>query len=138
MSAPELLREKFKPPVDFKLDDYLAGSMGVMRGTGDYEVILEFDAWATDLIKHRRWHPSQRLHLLGSGSRLTLRLNNLEEVHRWALSWGQHVTVIAPDLLRARMLESAQALIERYGDPERPRVIEPMFSLADTPRFGVS
>lgn len=138
ISDPQLLSERFPSPSHFDPATYFSGSLGVMRGEGDYEVILEFDAWATDLIKHRRWHPSQHIQILEGGSRVTLRLNNLEEIQRCVLSWGEHVTVIRPDLLRTRLLEVARLLTERYGTPERPGVTGPMLSLPDTPRFGVS
>jgi hypothetical protein len=61
----------------------------VMSGRGDYEVVIEFDAWATDQLRGRLWHSSQQVtELPGGGSRLRMRLSGLEEVERWVLSWG--------------------------------------------------
>ena len=41
-------------PKDFDPDKHLKGSFGVMSGDGDYEVVIEFDAWATDLLQGRQ------------------------------------------------------------------------------------
>ena len=76
-------------------DKYLAGSFTVMKGDEEHEVEIEFDAWGTDLVRGRQWHSSQVLsERPGGGARLTMRLNSLEEIERWILSWGVHARVI--------------------------------------------
>lgn len=115
LSAPRLLSQRFVPPADFHPDAYLRGSFSVLKGDADYEVVIEFDAWATDLARGRRWHPSQSFtELPGAGSRLRLRLSTLEEVERWVLSWGAHATVIRPRVLARRLSDTAARLAERY------------------------
>jgi hypothetical protein len=59
LSEPALTGKKFTPQKDFKADEYLKGSFSVFKGGDDYEVVIEFDAWATDLIRGRTWHASQ-------------------------------------------------------------------------------
>jgi len=44
-----------------------------------------------------------------------LRLNSLEEVTRWVLSFEDHATVIEPEALRERMEETATMICGRYG-----------------------
>jgi predicted DNA-binding transcriptional regulator YafY len=88
-----------------------------MRGDGDYEVVIEFDEWATDLLQGRHWHSSQKVvPLPGGGSHMHLRLSGLEEVERWVLSWGVHATVIGPAALSERIGKTVAALGERYRD----------------------
>ena len=78
--------------------------------------MIEFDAWAGDLVRGRRWHASQELvELPGGEVRLRLRLNSLEEAERWVLSWGFHATVVRPKRLAERIGKVAEGLAGRYG-----------------------
>jgi predicted DNA-binding transcriptional regulator YafY len=100
---------------------YLSGSFTVFKGTGDYEVVVDFDAWAADLIRGRRWHESQQVtDLPGSGMRLRMHLNSIEEMEGWVLSWGTHATVIRPKALIEKVLKSSQKVVARYESSLRP------------------
>ena len=69
------------------------------------------------LIRERRWHASQELtDLPGGGVRLRLRLNNLQELERWVLSWGTHASVIRPKRLCDQFHRAAMALVERCAE----------------------
>ena len=119
---PELTAKRFTPRKDFNADEYLRGSFSVFRGGDDYEVVVDFDAWATDLIRGRKWHASQEFNDLPNGcSRLRVRLNNIEEMERWVLSWGAHATVVRPKMLLGRILQAAPLLQERYSEPSQAR-----------------
>ena len=125
LNQPELTGKRFTPRKDFNADEYLRGSFSVFRGGDDYEVVIEFDAWATDLIRGRKWHGSQEFNELPNGfSRLRVRLNNIEEMERWVLSWGAHATVVRPKMLLDRILRVALLLQERYSEPIRARKID--------------
>jgi predicted DNA-binding transcriptional regulator YafY len=117
MRQIELLPETFARPRDFKIDEYLKGSLGIYKAGDDFEVVLHFDKWAGQLVRERRWHVSQELtDLPGGGVRLRLRLNNIEEVERWVLSWGTHATVIRPKMLIERLRKIGEELLARYRD----------------------
>jgi len=45
--------QRFTPDAKFDPDEYLKGSFTVFKGKEDYEVVVEFDVWATDLIRGR-------------------------------------------------------------------------------------
>jgi len=122
LSQPELTSKRFTPRKDFNINEYLRGSFSVFRGGDDYEVVIEFDAWATDLLRSRRWHSSQEIvEIPGSGMRFRMRLNNLEEVERWVLSWGTHATVVRPLILATRIEKTAAALREKYSAADEKR-----------------
>jgi len=75
----------------------------------------DFDKWAGELVRERKWHRSQELtDLPGGGVRLHLRLNNLAEVERWILSWGTHATVERPERLRETLRKTAESLLAAY------------------------
>ena len=113
---------RFTKPAAFDPQKYLGASFSVMKGDGDYEVVIEFDAWATDLLRGRQWHPSQTVQELpGGGSHLCLRLSGLDEIERWILSWGTHANVLQPALLATCIHQTARALADRYEPtPESP------------------
>jgi proteasome accessory factor B len=110
--------EAFHKPKEFSVEKHLSGSFTVMSGQGDYDVVIEFDAWATDQLRGRLWHSSQQVtELPGGESRMRMRLSGLEEIERWVLSWGAHATVIQPELLAERVGSIARALAGRYEMP---------------------
>ena len=115
LRAPEITQERFAISKKFDLNEYLRGSFNVFKGGDDYEVVIDFDSWAADLVRGRRWHSSQELtELPGRQIRLRLRLNSIEEAERWVQSWGTHATVVRPQALAARICKTAAGLKERY------------------------
>lgn len=116
LARPAATGERFAKPKTFDPDKYLAGSFTVMKGEEQHEVIIEFDAWGTDLVRGRQWHSSQVLvETASGGSRLTMRLNSLEEIERWVLNWGVHARVIGPAALRERVAKTAAAVAGMYS-----------------------
>jgi predicted DNA-binding transcriptional regulator YafY len=117
MSRFEVRDGRFDPPEEFDVDKHLRGAFGVFIGKpeDEFEVVIEFDSWAADLLRGRRWHWSQSVDELPGGQmRLRMRLNNVEEVERWVLSWGTHATVVAPRLLVNRIEKITAELNGRY------------------------
>ena len=115
MREAVLLDDHFQRPKDFDPRKMLGGSLGVMSGQGDYQVVLEMDAWLTDVLRGRRWHPSQEVaELPGGGSQVRMRLSGLEEIEQHLLSWGTHAHVLGPQELRDRVRAVAAELVRRY------------------------
>ena len=118
ITAPILTNDTFTIPAAFNPHQYLGASFSVMKGDGDYEVVIEFDAWATDLLRGRQWHPTQTVQELpGGGSQMKMRLSGLEEIERWILSWGPHANVLRPAPLVTRLRTIVHALATRYAAP---------------------
>ncbi len=114
LRAPELTQDRFTVSRKFNLNEYLRGSFNVFKGGDDYEVVIDFDSWAADLIRGRRWHASQELtELPGRQVRLRMRLNSIEEAEQWVLSWGAHATVVRPRALVERIHKAATAVAGR-------------------------
>ena len=79
-------------------------------------MVIDFDAWATDLVRGRQWHSSQELTELSNGtSSMRMRLNNIEEVERWVLTWGVHATVVRPKPLAERIRKIGEEFRRRYA-----------------------
>jgi proteasome accessory factor B len=107
----------FEKPEDFSITDRLMGSFGVFSGEGDYTVKIEFDAFAAQLVRERQWHSSQTLRERESGRlELGMRLDSLEEIERWVLSWGSHARVIGPPALRQSVKEALNEMQNAYSE----------------------
>jgi proteasome accessory factor B len=116
LQRPVLMTKRFTVPKSFNAQEYLAGSLSVFKGKDDYEVVVDFDAWAADEVRGRRWHRTQELTELPKGMlRLRVRLNNIEEVEKWLLGYGAHATVVRPAALRERLRLAGLELARRYG-----------------------
>lgn len=114
MSDVTLRLKRFAIPPDFSAERYFAGAFGAQGGAEDHLVRIRFDAKAAFYIRERRWHPTQELKdLPDDGVELSLRLTSLAEVERWALSWGAHARVLAPELLARRVREVAAIVARR-------------------------
>ena len=117
MREPAVTGTRFVRPKDFDPKKQFSTGLGVMTGKGDYNVVIEMDAWLTDILRGRRLHPSQAVEEVpAGGSRLRLRLSCLEEVEQYVLRWGAHASVVGPQELRERLAKTARALAARYGD----------------------
>jgi predicted DNA-binding transcriptional regulator YafY len=67
------------------------------------------------LTPFRKWHASQELKDRPDGSLVvTMQLNNLEEVSRWILGFGEHAEVKEPKELRDRLEKTAKAIQQKY------------------------
>jgi len=117
MSQPALTGGRFSRPKDFDPKKEFSTSLGVMKGKGDYQVVIEMDAWLTDILRGRRLHPSQVVEEMpGGGSHLRMRLSGLEEIEQHVLSWGPHAHVVGPQELRERVGKVVTELVKRYGE----------------------
>jgi proteasome accessory factor B len=111
----KLTDERFTVMPQFDLNKELEGSMGVFKGKEKHEVVIEFDAWGADDVRGRTWHGSQKLTNQPDGSLLVkMTLNNLDEVERWVLGFGEHARVIEPKELRERVEKTAQRIAQKY------------------------
>lgn len=122
MTDPEILAGEFERPREFNIQHYLKGSFGIFKGNHDFEVVIDLDRWAADIMRGRHWHASQRVtELPGGEMRIAFHLDNLEEIEPWVLSWGGHATVVRPKALADRVLTAAGQMQRRYLKPAKPR-----------------
>lgn len=116
----ERLDTPFEPPSDFNLNDYLSGSLGRHTGDSEHSVVLEFDAFAAPYIKEERWRPERQIEDLPDGGiRVSMTLNNLVDIRRYLLSWGQHAIALEPAELRDAVHSELVAMKLRYGEEHR-------------------
>ncbi len=102
----------FERPDNFSLAKHLEGSFGIRTGGTPHKVVIQFSAQVATYVREKQWHASQQLRNLNEGCvELTLRLNELDEVRRWILSWAGEARAIAPkELIDAIRLSATQIL----------------------------
>jgi predicted DNA-binding transcriptional regulator YafY len=119
--------ERFIMAHHFDPAEYMRTSFGAFKGEDDYEVVIDFDAWASDLIRGRQWHGSQEITELPGGTiRFRMRLDSIKDAERWVLSWGTHATVVRPAALCNRVHEIAVELAERYLKQLKAEAAQPV------------
>jgi proteasome accessory factor B len=98
------------------VDKRLRDSFGIHSDEGRFEVGVRFAPEVADLIREKRWHPSQQLRDLPDGGvELRLKLSSLVEIQRWILGWGGNAVVIRPPELIAAVRDAAQAILRARG-----------------------
>ncbi len=113
----EVTQGKFQRDLNFSAHEWLRESFGVYEGAGTKlkTVKLRFDAFGAQHVRERKWHHSQEIsNDDADGLVLTLRLSALEEVERWVMSWGGHVEVLAPVVLKRKMASYGLWLAGKY------------------------
>ena len=105
----------FERPADFSPEKHFGKAFGAFVGTGDYRVVVRFDATAAVQLRERFWHESQETtERPDGGLDFTVQLGGLDEILRWILGWGAHAEVIAPNELREMVRTQATAMAQRY------------------------
>lgn len=104
--------KKFERPERFSLEQRLQDSFGVHTGNRMFDIRIQFDEFAADYVREKRWHSSQELREIPGGIEVRLRLSSLVEVQRWILGWGGHAIVIAPAELRDTIERAAGRILQ--------------------------
>jgi predicted DNA-binding transcriptional regulator YafY len=78
---------------------------------------VRFSPQVAGRIRERIWHRSQVEKERSDGSlEIALQVNDLDEVERWVLGWGEHVEVIAPRELVDRVRRTVERVRKLYRD----------------------
>jgi predicted DNA-binding transcriptional regulator YafY len=108
--------ERFIPPNDFDLDEYMKDSFGVIH-TDVEKVVIRFEPSLEKYLKENIWHPSQVFGKDQDGNvLLTMEVGGLVEVMSWVLGFGRQAEVLEPGHLREAVAEELAATVGRYGE----------------------
>ncbi|HOX03351.1 MAG TPA: WYL domain-containing protein [Candidatus Paceibacterota bacterium] len=113
---------RFERPSGFSIERQLRDSFGVIAGRREHRVAIRFHGLAAELVREKRWHPSQRLvELRDGGIELRMRLSSLVEVRRWVLGWGGSAVARQPRELVQGVRTAAERIIRGHaGRSSRP------------------
>ena len=115
-----LTDERFIPPDDFDLDEYMKDSFGVIH-TDKEKVVIKFTPSLERYLKENIWHPSQVFKKDKDGSLLlSMEVGGLQEVMSWVMGFGRHAEVLGPEHLRQAVAEELAATAGIYGEKREP------------------
>ncbi len=106
----------FKPS-NFDIEEYLAGSLQVFRGTDPINVELRVRGLSIRWFNERKFHSSQTIAPLANTEYSQVRLCVVHgpDLENWILSWGEEVEVVGPKELREAIAKRTRKMWERYG-----------------------
>jgi predicted DNA-binding transcriptional regulator YafY len=126
--------DRFIPPDDFDLDEYMRDAFGVIRSDVE-QVVIRFDPSLERYLKENIWHPSQTFkkektaqsadlsgHSIGGGGSpdeggsllMTMEVGGLREVMSWVMGFGREAEVLEPAHLRQAVAQELTATTEKY------------------------
>jgi len=107
--------EKFAPPKDFRLDDFMCHSFKVMHDELYTLKVRISPGWAR-WVGEKIWHESQKItKLLDGGLEITFRVAGLDEIKRWILSFGPEAIVLEPPKLREMVRKDLSRNLSQYS-----------------------
>ncbi|HMQ32027.1 MAG TPA: WYL domain-containing protein [Chloroflexaceae bacterium] len=111
--------ERFVRDPGFSANEYLSTGFLAERGDTAEEIVIWLDAYQASYVRGRVWHRTQQIEEHADGS-LTLRFwsGALDEIRRWAMSFGRHAVVRAPAALAEALRDDCRATLRAYGDEE--------------------
>jgi proteasome accessory factor B len=91
---------------DFSLEKHFGQAWRMMPSVTLHDIHLHFDAKMAETVADTHWHDSQNETFNDDGSLdIYFRVDGLEELIWWILSYGPHCRVIEPAELRTRIAE---------------------------------
>lgn len=103
----------FKRTTEYSADEYYSGSFGFFSGKNVFEVVLEFKKNVGDVVSNRTWSEDQEVTRDDDGTvTLKMKVNSIEEVGSWVLSWGGEVRIVEPVQLKEYVIEKARGILK--------------------------
>jgi proteasome accessory factor B len=98
----------------FDIQEYLGRAWSMVPEGRLYDVKLKFLPEVANNVIKRQWHSTQKVSFEQDGSAIVeFRVDGLGEITWWILSFGDKVRVLAPAMLRERVIKIAQSLIKQ-------------------------
>jgi predicted DNA-binding transcriptional regulator YafY len=112
--------ERYELPDDFGIVDWLQGDFGVARAPRSLKLLVEFEAGASELVRARRVHPSQKLAVAQDGRvRASLVVPDcpeiMDRVRAWLLGFGAGARVVEPRELADELARELRRAASRYA-----------------------
>ncbi|WP_129674532.1 YafY family protein [Candidatus Chloroploca sp. Khr17] len=107
--------ERFTRDPTFSPAEYLNTSFLAERGDRAEPIEIWFDAYQSNYMRGRTWHPTQQIEEHNDGS-MTLRFQSgaLAEIRRWVMSFGRHAIAKAPASLVDDLRRECAATLAQY------------------------
>jgi proteasome accessory factor B len=111
----ELTDQTFAIPKGFTLEKHLGNAWRMIRGSSSHRVELWFDPQFAETVADTHWHRTQEIEWNDDESiTFRCRVDGLDEIVWWVLSYGPHCVVKRPAELAGQVRALAQAVVARY------------------------
>jgi proteasome accessory factor B len=112
----ELTDEAFVVPKTYSLEKHLGNAWRMIRGKKGYAVELRFDPHFADTVSDTHWHRTQEIEWNDDESiTFRCRVDGLEEIVWWVLSYGPHCSVKKPKELAEQVNALGRAIAANYA-----------------------
>jgi proteasome accessory factor B len=102
-------------PDDFSLDRHFGQAWRMMPSGTIHNIKLHFDAEFAETVADTHWHDTQEVQWLEDDSiHMSFRVDGLNEIIWWILSYGPHCRVIEPPELVAQVRQLQKSAAEQY------------------------
>lgn len=100
-------------PDDFDLRAYFGNAWSVYRGDKSYEIELRFEPLAGRIVTETIWHPTQKIKQNKDKTvSLFFKVDGLDEILHWILTWAGKVEVIKPIELRQMFVRNLEVALK--------------------------
>jgi predicted DNA-binding transcriptional regulator YafY len=121
ISSTEMLGERFDGNDGFDLTEYLGCAWSMVPEGKIYHVRLRFSPNIAKNVTAVNWHKSQQVTRSPDGSAIVdFRVDGLNEIKWWILSYGDQIEVLSPAVLRKNIAEIAKRLAEMSNNLRLP------------------
>jgi len=112
-----MLDSPARVPGEFDLREYFGNAWGVFRGSQTYDVEIQFIPDVAKVVTETVWHHTQKAKSHPDGSvSLMFRVDGLEEIANWVLSWAGRSKVVQPVELRELILRKLQLALQMHQE----------------------
>ncbi len=109
----KLLNKCYIDSRHFDLDDYLGKAWSMIPEGRLYNIKLRFLPRVAHNVTEVHWHSTQRVtRNSDSSATMEFRVDGLGEITWWILGYGDQVQVLAPKILRKKVVETAKNMIK--------------------------
>jgi predicted DNA-binding transcriptional regulator YafY len=113
IKALKILDRCFFESDKFDIDEYLGRAWSMTREGRLYNVKIRFLPEVASDVAEVQWHSTQKVTFEKDGSAIVeFWIDGLNEITWWILSYGDRAQVLAPKILRQRIIETAQKILE--------------------------
>ena len=104
----------FVEDVNFDICEYIGKAWAIMPEGKLYNIKLRFTPDVAHDVTKVRWHKTQSVTFQKDGSAIMeFCIDGLNEITWWILSYGDNVQVLAPDILRQRIIRIAENTVKK-------------------------
>lgn len=119
----KMLDKCFLEKDNFGADDYLGRAWSIKHEGILYNIKLKFSSEIAQDVAEVQWHSTQTAAFQNDGSAIIeFRVDGLSEIIFWILGYGDRVEVLAPQILRKKIVGMAHSVVKKNEQKCHPDI----------------